>query len=91
MMTVRFPNGFSIQYNRANFVEHGPDHNILRTRADGGFIAVVPKEAVVEAVSPCRLYNAVSERMFGDLVNQLEGLQREMRSLKRKVIPKRQA
>lgn len=60
MITVRFPTGFSVQYNSARHVVWNPDGTTsLYEKADQvGFIARAPKDAVVEFVTPCRTYDA---------------------------------
>jgi hypothetical protein len=63
MMTVRFPNGFSIQYNDASYAErHAEGYTDLYTAKDPTtrrWVAQVPNAGcVIEVVSPCRVYNA---------------------------------
>lgn len=75
MMTVRFPNGTSVQYNSANFVTLG-------TANDRGFhlytddtkriwIASIQESAgaIVEGVAACRVYNPVREKSLSEIVD----------------------
>ena len=57
MMTVRFSTGISVTYNDANYVEPREGHFRLSSKSGGGgfFIAMIPKDAIVEAVRPCRV------------------------------------
>lgn len=61
MITVRFPDGFSVQYNSANYVtrdqiQHG--FADLYTEKDGKWVAQVPVDAMIEVMTPCRTYDA---------------------------------
>ena len=82
MMTVRFASGLCVQYNDARWLVHGADDNALYTKQGGDFIAVVPKDCIVEAVSPCRIYRAPMETE--------QDVARELRLLRRRIpAPKR--
>lgn len=63
MMTVRFPSGFSVQYNTANYVSRvGNGYTDLYTEKGGSWVAQVPTAGcIVESVPPCRTYVAASE------------------------------
>lgn len=81
MMTVRFPDGTSVQYNTARYVEYNYHYHTLREGppTDGRpaqLVAVVPATAIVELVPACRTYNMVRQ-------SELEGLQKELRAVKR--------
>jgi hypothetical protein len=87
MMTVRFDNGFSIQYNNATFAKRNSQYTDLYTKEHGAWIAQVPNSAIVESVSPCRTYNPV--RNDSDKVQaSIDALAKEIRSLKRKLAAK---
>jgi hypothetical protein len=60
LITVRFPTGFSVQYNTATYVVWGSvgQRTTLLDRKDGTPLAFVPAECIVEFVQPCRTYNA---------------------------------
>jgi hypothetical protein len=60
MITVRFPTGFSIQFNAATWVVWYPDGtaSIYQDRTKTTLFAVAPKEALVEFSRPCRAYDA---------------------------------
>lgn len=81
MMTVRFPNGTSIQYNRAGFCKYQTNFFELYVKEGGGWIASIPYASggVIEAEQACRVYNPINER-FQD---RLFALEKEMRGLKR--------
>lgn len=86
MITVRFPTGFSIQYNDLKWVEWGTDcaHIYLDSTKKGGWKVTVPRECVIEFVAPCRTYNPIATD--SDKVQaELELLRKEVRSLTRKI------
>lgn len=86
MITVRFPSGFSIQYNSATTVKPWGDmlQLIKGSGETGTLIAMVPKECVIEWHAPCRTYNPISTDS-DDVKSQLESLAKSVRSLTRKV------
>lgn len=63
MITVRFPNGYSLQYNAAAYVEYmtAPHRARLRTRKNGPIVAIVylSTGALIEFEKPCRAYDAM--------------------------------
>ena len=84
MITVRFPTGFSIQYNDANYVHRSSEYTDLYTEKDGNWIAQAPNSALIERFPPCRTYNPIStatERVQAEIT----ALRKEVRSLTRKV------
>lgn len=58
MITVRFPSGFSVQYNSAHRLEYIGNNGVARLFSGDKWVADVPREAIVESISPCRTYNA---------------------------------
>lgn len=81
MITVRFPTGFSIQYNTGYFVRPWNDMlEIRKDSKDGVLLALVPTSCVVEWSSPCRTYQAVPAES-----DALLALTKEIKSLKRKL------
>lgn len=65
MITIRFPSGFSVQYNSAGYLT-GPDSSgvtriftseAAKQRGDCP-IARVPADCLIEFTPPCRTYNA---------------------------------
>jgi hypothetical protein len=84
MMTVRFPSGFSIQYNRATYVNRMASFTDLYTAKGGSWIAQIPNDAVIEVEPACRVYNPTTPDP-----NRLQAetalLSKEIRSLKRKL------
>ena len=85
MIVVRFESGLTIQYNTATYVERIPFDNpvIVRilTAKDGHVIAYAPIAAVIEWVTPCRVYNALAERDVSLVVK----LEKQVASLTRAV------
>ncbi len=64
-MTVRFPSGFSVQYNDANYLSYMGVHpnqaiRLTTARENGKWICDIPVSsgAIVEVAPPCRTYNA---------------------------------
>jgi hypothetical protein len=88
MITVRFPSGFSIQYNTGRFADRGSSFTDIYTKKDGVLIAQVPNDCcVVEWVTPCRMYNPIatdSDRVQAEVAM----LSKEIRSLKRALAKK---
>lgn len=85
MITVRFPSGFSVQYNSAHYVSQDPTYAFRRIypskhdyEKNQGIIAWVPPEAIVEFAQPCRTY-------FAEDGERIASLEREIKSLKRKL------
>jgi hypothetical protein len=79
MMTVRFPSGFSVQYNEANWLSFHGEMMRLSTAKDGRWICDVPvaSGAIVEVATPCRTYDAntrdITETAIIDRLRQLSG------------------
>jgi hypothetical protein len=62
MITVRFPSGFSIQYNSASYVTRRDAYSDLYEKSDGvGWVAQVPNECVIEVKPPCKMYDALKK------------------------------
>jgi len=83
MITIRFPSGHSVQYNSATFVSHDDLGSRLFTKENGALLARVQHSAgaIIEFMTPCRVYNALDQ-------DRLAELTKEVRSLKRKVTKK---
>ncbi len=81
MITVRFPSGFSVQYNDANFIERKPTWPFVRilTQKGGEIIAHAPSEALIELAAPCLVYDAVVDT----LSTKVAALEKEVRGLRR--------
>jgi hypothetical protein len=63
VITVRFDTGFSVQYNGAHYVETtahpaGGGYHDLLTSKGGNWVARLPITALIEWVTPCRIYDA---------------------------------
>lgn len=82
MMTVRFPTGFCVQYNGANYALRRDAYTDLFTKEGGTWIAQVPNDAIIEVVQPCRTYFVCPDEM-------LAGIEKDIRLLKRRVTTKR--
>ncbi|HUD73462.1 MAG TPA: hypothetical protein VMQ76_00205 [Terracidiphilus sp.] len=86
MITVRFPSGFSVQYNDATTVAPLPDGSYdVVSEGPRRWYARVPAECLVEGTTHCRTYNAAREESESTLKSQIEQLRKEIRSLGRKV------
>ena len=85
MITVRFPSGFSIQYNDANIAIRSSEYtDLYDSSAKKKWFAQVPNTCVIERATSCRLYNPVASD--SDTVRaEVDALRREVRSLTRKV------
>jgi hypothetical protein len=85
MITVRFPDGFSIQYNDLTWVKWGGNcaHLYKDSTEKGGWKVTVPRECVIEFISPCRTYNA--SRPSEDLTAEVAMLRKKIASLTRKI------
>lgn len=81
MITVRFPTGFSIQYNDATYgLRNSAGYTDIYTEKGGTFIAQAPNDCLIEWVGPCRTYNAIPAEP-----DALLALTKEIRLLKRKL------
>ena len=61
MMTVRFPNGQTVQYNNAWYVKTHAVQYALYDRENGNLQAFVPLSCIIEWVPACRVFNAMDE------------------------------
>ena len=59
MMTVRFPNGQAVTYNRADYLDYSGDNWELYTEKDGEWIASIQVSAgaIIEVEPPCKIEN----------------------------------
>jgi hypothetical protein len=86
VITVRFPSGFSIQYNDLNHADIRDNGIYLGKKSDTGHYSVwAPKDCIIEHISPCRTYDAASESQTAVLKQQVDLLAKEIRSLKRAI------
>jgi len=86
MITVRFPSGFSIQYNTLDHADIRADGIYLSTKDKPNSYSVwAPKGCVIEHISPCRTYDAANDQTLKGLERTVDALAKEIRSLKRKV------
>jgi len=93
MVTVRFPTGFSVQYNNLNQIDWDRDGShgamLYGSKTDGtrdsGWSVHVPADCIIEFVTPCRTYNAAREETESQLKLQIDALRKEVRSLARKI------
>jgi hypothetical protein len=91
MITVRFPTGFSVQYNSLKAMKWSQDNQniyLFESIADrdkgGGWQVSVPAGCIVEFTQPCRTYDASTRDGDQRLQASIESLAKEMRSLKRR-------
>ena len=81
MITVRFPSGFSVQYNTATYAVREDNRVRLYDKEGGNILAYAPNDTIVEFKTPCRTYNAIDEAD----ANEIRALRKELRSLTRKI------
>ena len=84
MITVRFPNGFSVQYNDLNFSESTNSGTRLYSKAEkrdrgAGWLVEVRGDCIIEHTSPCRTYNAYE----GGLQRKLDLAKKQIERLKK--------
>ena len=85
MITVRFPSGFSVQYNNLCAQKWNKSGHLLygthEDRDAGRNPRVsVPPEALIEFVSPCRIYQAAALD-----TDRIAALEKEIRGLRRQI------
>lgn len=73
MITVRFPTGYSVQYNDGYTI-----NNNFIVDKEGAWIANVPAGAIVECVAPCRTYNDMDRDSFVSLRTELAAIRRKL-------------
>lgn len=82
MITVRFPSGFSVQYNDLDMVDIRQDGIYLGMKtAPNSYYVWAPKDCLIEHIRPCQTYNAMDKEAW----NAVGNLHRNFESLKRKV------
>lgn len=90
MITIRFPSGFSVQYNSAGYLT-GPDSNGItriftseaaKQRGDCP-IARVPVGCLIEFTQPCRTYNASGPPP--ETVEEVKALREKVEALAKKL------
>jgi hypothetical protein len=89
MMTVRFPDGTSIQYNTANYCVYQANCFELSTAKGGTWIVSVPYASggAIESVPACRIYKAASDQDVDRLTlveKDIRGLRRDIKALAKK-------
>jgi hypothetical protein len=82
MITVRFPSGFSVQYNDAKYSFREAGQTLLyESSAKQKLFAIVPNEALIEHAPCCTTYNAPAT----DLEAEVRFLRKKIESLTRKI------
>ena len=86
MITVRFPSGFSVQYNDLNTADFRPNGVYLGKKSTPDSYSVwAPLDCMIEHVSPCRTYHAGaddSKREIAELRHKLDLARRQIAKLK---------
>ena len=85
MITVRFPSGFSVQYNaldRVQLMDNG-SARLKKSSEPDHYYVLVPAECIVELTTPSRTYNASVPSQ--ELASEVANLRKEIRSLSRKI------
>lgn len=88
MITVRFPSGFSVQYNDLDHADFRSTGIYLSKKtANNTYQVWAPLTCIIEHVTPCRTYNPTSIGMpqIDRVVAAVELLAKDVRSLKRKL------
>lgn len=87
MLTVRYPNGQTIQYNEATYLEHDAYGSRIFNKKGGDQIARVQHSAgaILEFDSPCRISNAIEENQFANVNAELKAIKQELRSIKKEL------
>ena len=84
MITVRFPSGFSIQYNDLDNSEIRENGTYLGKKSSPNIYSVwCPTDCIIEHIRPCRTYNASGEP--DEVKQEIATLRKEIRSLTRKI------
>lgn len=84
MITVRFPSGFSVQYNDLHHIKWQADGSALLMKSmESGWSVAVPKDCLIEFMHPCAAYNAAGPN--DAVVNQIAQLERKIASLTKSV------
>jgi hypothetical protein len=91
MITVRFPSGFSVQYNSMYVMKWDNQgmgmtlYESAEKRDSGkGWSVYVPPDCIVELAQPCRTYQAASSLdadRLAAMEKELRGLRRSMKEL----------
>ena len=84
------PDGTRVQYNSAHYVNRSSGFSDLLTakEASGGtWVAQVPNTALIEFVTPCRVYR--QDDNASEAQNKMRSLRLEISSLKRKLRQKK--
>lgn len=81
MITIRFPNGQTVQYNTANHISRRTEFSDLYERKGGKWVAHIPNTCIMEMMSACRVYNPLQE----NIENEFKVLTKEVRKLTRKI------
>ncbi len=88
MLVVRYPNGQAVQYNDAYTLYRENDSwSLYANEKKTKWIASIQLSAgvIVEAVTPCRVYNSIEKTPFDNLTNEIVKLKKEIRKLKKGV------
>jgi hypothetical protein len=75
MMTVRFPNGFSVTYNDAHFAHRGAAYTDLYTESNQAkrkWIAQVPNTALIEYRPACKAFQVGAGDQLEQILHSLE-------------------
>ena len=85
MITVRYPSGFSIQYNSANHVKWYHDRWDLYEQEGGRWVASLSPGmgVLIEVMTPCRTYNAARAEADADLAVVRRKLDRAKATIRR--------
>jgi hypothetical protein len=82
MLTVRFPNGQTVQYNEGWFVEQWGQRNILiKDKKEGKHIAIVSVDCALEWEPACRVYDALKNEPDEQILKELKSINRRLKKM----------
>jgi len=91
MMTVRFPTGYWVRYNRANYAwASGDGYTDLYVKDGGEWIAQVPNDALIEAEPMCGDGFARDEQFSREVRDQVRDQVRDLENARRRRVARTQ-
>lgn len=91
MMTVRFQSGYSVTYNRANFIIWARSReglHSLYTKKGGEHIATFPGSCLIEWQYPYQIDKPHESSKIEDVLSDLRSLKSQIKKLRSEIKPK---
>ena len=90
MLTVRFPNGQTVQYNNAHHLRYGADGWHLYAAdpdKNGKWIASIQVSVgvIVETVTPCRVINPIDRTPIDRMTKEITNMKKDIKKLIKKM------